>query len=117
MGYILKAVAVVLLASTVYAQESPQPMKRLMITAAVAASADVLRTNYDVRHGAIEANPLIPSTPAGNTIALVTSYAISLTLAHELHAHGHPKAARFLAGGIAADASVCVAHNFRLFRW
>lgn len=94
-----------------------KPLKPWIITAAVAATADIARTHYDLRRGATESNPLIPSTPVANSVALVSSYAIGLTIAYELNAHGHDKAARLFTAGIATDASLCVAHNFRLFRW
>ena len=95
----------------------PDSLKPFLIAASVAAVADIARTQYDIRHGATEQNPMIPSNPIGNAVALASSYAVSFTIAHALKIHGHTRAARLFTVGIAADASACVAHNFRLFRW
>ena len=94
-----------------------QSLKPWIVVAATAAGADIARTHYDLRHGARESNPFIPSMPVANTVALVSSYVFALTIAHELDIHGHHRAARWLATSVTVDATACVAHNFRLFRW
>ena len=128
---VVVALLVALLAAPASAQSLPRPSScdarngaacdhTLLVLAGaalVAGAADTIKTNIDLRHGFVEQNPLVPQNRVGNALVLASGYLAGTLVARALATHGHLKAARWLAAGIAIDGAVSVAHNYRLFYW
>lgn len=88
-------------------------LKMPTMLALLGNAGDMLSTQYDLRRGWREQNPLLPQTPWKNTIGQAAADIGAQLAIHKLIAPHHPTIAKWLEYALAGDGMASTAWNLR----